>query len=138
MSTPTSESYDIVPVNHKCSSVINHPSVVAPPNAVSAKTSGSINTLDNQHKESGRFDNVDDMKVTPLSGGNNKKLKKYFIIFSGKKYISSGLNETDSIKIFLNNRIFKKDYLLEIFENNSKKSRYIVRGFNKNKFIKIY
>jgi hypothetical protein len=138
MSAPTSESYDVIPVNNKCSSIINQPSVVAPPNSTSAKTSGSIDTLDNQNKESGRFDNVDDMKVTPLSGGNNKKLKQYLIVFSGKKYTSSGLNEIESIKLFLNNRIFKKDYLIEVFDNMKKKSVYIVRGFYKNKFIKIH
>jgi hypothetical protein len=137
MSPPTSE-YDVLPVNNKCSSVINHTAVVAPPNATSAKTSGSIDTLDNQNKESGRFDNVNDVKVTPLSGGNNKKFKKYLIVFSGKKYDINALNEIESIKLFLNNRIFKKDYLIEVFDNMKKKSVYIVRGFYKNKFIKIH
>ena len=134
---PSKESYDIVPVNNKCSGIINHQAIVESPGASSAKTSGSIDTLDNQSKESTRFDNIDDMKVTPLSGGE-KNIKKFFILFSSKKYISYGLNEVDSIKVFINNRIFKKDYLLEIFEKSNKKSVYIIRGFYKNKFIKIH
>jgi hypothetical protein len=134
---PSQESYEIVPANNKCSGIINNQAIVESPGASSAKTSSSINTLDNQSKESTRFDNVDDMKVTPLSGGK-KNLKKFFILFSSKKYISYGLNEIDSIKVFINNRIFKKDYLLEIFEKSNKKSVYIIRGFYKNKFIKIH
>lgn len=134
---PSQESYEIVPANNKCSGIINNQAIVESPDASSAKTSNSINTLDNQSKESTRFDNVDDMKVTPLSGGK-KNLKKFFILFSNKKYISYGLNEIDSIKVFINNRIFKKDYLLEIFEKSNKKSVYIIRGFYKNKFIKIH
>ena len=45
--TSTQKSYDIIPVNNKCSQVINHSAIVEPPNTISAKTSGSINSLDN-------------------------------------------------------------------------------------------
>jgi hypothetical protein len=135
---PSQESYDIVPVNNKCSGIINHQAIVESPGAASAKTSSSIDTLDSQNKESTRFDNIDDMKVAPLSGGNNKKIKKYLIVFCNKKYDIYALNEIESIKIFLNNRIFKKDYLIEVIDNIKTRSVYIIRGFHKNKFIKIH
>ena len=134
--TSTQKSYDIVPVNNKCSQVINHSVIVESPNTTSAKTSGTIDSLENQQKESTRFDTIDGVNVSPLSGGK-KKLKKFLILFSNKKYINYGLNENESIKLFINNRIFKKDNLLEIIYNN-KSSLYIIKGFNKNKFIKIY
>ena len=134
--TSTQKSYDIIPVNNKGSQVINHSAIVESPNTISAKTSGSINSLDNQQKESSRFDTIDSVNVSALSGGK-KILKKFLILFSNKKYINYGLNENESIKLFINNRIFKKDNLLEIIYNN-KSSLYIIKGFIKNKFIKIY
>jgi hypothetical protein len=83
-------------------------------------------------------------------GGNNSYKQYYEIIFINKSYIIHSHHETDAIHIFLKNKIYKRDHILQIKKvetmKNSKKniilkdknySLYIVRGFKENVFEKI-
>lgn len=79
------------------------------------------------------------------------KYKEYYeILFKNKSYTIYSNGEKDAIHIFLKNKIYKRDYILQIKKiesmrdakkniivKNKNYSLYIVRGFKKNVFDKI-
>ena len=79
------------------------------------------------------------------------KYKEYYeILFKNKSYTIYSHSEKDAIHIFLKNKIYKRDYILQIKKiesmrdakkniivKNKNYSLYIVRGFKKNVFDKI-
>jgi len=81
----------------------------------------------------------------------NYKYKEYYeILFKNNTYTIYSHSEKDAIHIFLKNKIYKRDYILQIKKIESmrdvkkniivkdkKYSLYIVRGFKKNVFDKI-
>jgi hypothetical protein len=88
--------------------------------------------MQNQTTASAQYDS-DIASPESMYGGNSS----YKIIFRKKSTFIPSSSEKDAIKIFLNNKIYKRDYLLEIIQNN-KKSIYIIRANYKNKIKKIY
>ena len=127
-----SESFDITPVNTQCSTYVKT-EIVNSHSGTTTNTNKNIDSVQNQTTASARYDsdNIDSPK--PMYGGNNN----YKIIFRKKSYFIQCSSEKDAIKSFLNNKIYKKDYLLEISQYN-KKSIYIIRANYKNKIKKIY
>jgi hypothetical protein len=81
----------------------------------------------------------------------NYKYKEYYeILFKNKSYTIYSHSEKDAIHIFLKNKIYKRDYILQIKKIESMRdvkkniivkdknySLYIIRGFKKNVFDKI-
>lgn len=125
-------NFDVVPANNSCSNVVNKPVIVA--NA----SSGNQAASDMLAQQAADSKGDADLTVRPIpytqKGGNNKK---YTVYFMDKKYNLSGLNnEEECIKKIVNNRIFKRDRLIEI-RNNNKISNYIIRGHKKNVFKKF-
>ena len=109
---------------------------VSNPTSNTAQASQGITDTANQADSDASVDNVQTYStiLRSLNGGANTIYK---IIFRNKTFSSNGKSELDAIKKILNNKIYKKDYLIEI-SNNNKKSIYIVRANYKNKFKKIY
>lgn len=110
---------------------------VSNPTSNTAQASQGITDMDNQNIAFDNNDNVPEIstiKAVTQNGGANTIYK---IIFRNKTFSSNGKSELDAIKKILNNKIYKKDYLIEIYNNNNK-SIYIVRANYKNKFKKIY
>lgn len=127
-----SVDYDIKPVNSKCSSYVKT-DIVPSHSGTTSNTNNNIDVTQNQMTTNSQFDNPDIASPKPMYGGNNN----YKIIFRKKSTFINSNSEKDAIKIFLNNKIYKRDYLLEISKNN-KKSIYIIRANYKNKIKKIY
>ena len=127
-----SVDYDIKPVNSKCSSYVKT-DIVPSHSGTTSNTNNNIDVTQNQMTTNSQFDNPDIASPKPMYGGNNN----YKIIFRKKSTFINNNSEQDAIKIFLNNKIYKRDYLLEISKNN-KKSIYIIRANYKNKIKKIY
>lgn len=88
--------------------------------------------------------------LIPAKGGNSNYKQYYEIIFINKSYTIHSHNEKDAIHIFLKNKIYKRDHILQIkkvetMRNSNKNiilkdknySSYIVRGFKENVFEKI-
>lgn len=88
--------------------------------------------------------------LIPAKGGNINYKQYYEIIFINKSYTIHSHNEKDAIHIFLKNKIYKRDHILQIkkvetMRNSNKNiilkdknySLYIVRGFKENVFEKI-
>jgi hypothetical protein len=120
-----SDTYAVKPINTNCSSQQT--------NSVIMDTTNPAYQVTDQLEASTKYDNVNNLSIKPLKGGSIKKLT---IKFKNKLYhIQNSSNEIQAIKNILNNKIYKRDYLLEILEN---KSLYIIRGNYKNKFEKIY
>jgi len=128
-----SNDFDITPVNSKCSNYVKT-DIVSSHSGTVSNTSSSIDNFHDQAKASAQYDqDISSPKSLIHSGGSNN----YKIIFRKKSNFINGNSEKDAIKIFLNNKIYKRDYLLEISQYN-KKSIYIIRGNYKNKIKKIY
>ena len=128
--------YEVVSVTAHCSNVENTSIIQPSPGSVNTITDSKINDFHNQHIANTQYDSVDDMNVMPLRGGD---LNRVTVIFMNKKiYIDNKIKNMDTfIKNFLNNRVFRKDHLLEIINNNIS-SIYIIRGHYKNRYIKIH
>jgi len=125
--------YDIIPVNNSCSTIINNTVTISSPGTSTSYTNTDITNVNNQHILSGQYDNVDNMTVKPLYGGILNKNTLFSIKFRNKITNIEALNEKSAIKLFLKNKIYKKDHLLEIY-NKNKCSLYIVKHGYKNKF----
>ena len=133
MSTDSeSVDYDIKPVNSQCSTYVKT-DIVPSHSGASSNVNNNIDSVQNQNTASAQFDNPDIASPGPMYGGNNN----YKIIFRKKSTFINSNSEKDAIKILLNNKIYKRDYLLEISQYN-KKSIYIIRANYKNKIKKIY
>lgn len=132
--TDSESNFDIVPINKTCSSNINATVIKPSPGSSGDNLDSNLNTLDAQNKVNAQYDSVDNIEVKSLTGGS---LKHYIINFRNKQYNINSNDEINAIKIVLNNKIYKKDYLLYINEKNSnKKVTYIILRKQKNKFIK--
>ena len=127
-----SNDYDITPVNSQCSNTVKT-TIVPNYSGSSANANKNINDVQNQTTANAQYDSNNINSPQPMYGGYNN----YKINFRKKSFFINGKNEKDAIKIFLNNKIYKRDYLLEISQYN-KKSIYIIRGNYKNKIKKIY
>lgn len=125
--------YDVKPINHKCTLNMNSYLTKPNPNSTNYNVTTNLNSVSNQHKLDSQYDNVDNLNVKPMYGGENI----FKIKFRNGDYKISGMNEVDAIKKFLNGRIFKKDHLIEVSYNNIN-SLYIIRRKYKNKIIKLY
>ena len=147
-----SEEYDFEPATNNCASQINKPLIVSIPGT--STTQGLTNTqaLNNQQIENAKYDNTQNISVQPMYGGNYKNFE---IKINNKKYIIQSNNYENAIYNFLknNNKIYKKDILIEINEINNKINKinkinknyknnlYIIKGNKKNKiniFKKLY
>ena len=133
MDSETTE-YDITPVNHGCSNVVNSNVIVSSPGSQTAQANQGISDVNNQHIADAQYDS-DIGNVKPLYGGILKKDILFTIKFRNKIVNINAKDENSAIKLFLNNKIYKKDNLLEIIHKN-KSSLYIVKNGYKNKFIK--
>jgi hypothetical protein len=133
MSTDSeSTDYDIKPINSQCSTYVKT-DIVPSHSGTTTIANNNIDSVQNQMTTSSQYDSDNITSPAPMYGGNNN----YKIIFRKKSSFINSNTEKDAIKIFLNNKIYKRDYLLEISQNN-KKSIYIIRANYKNKIKKIY
>ena len=130
-----SETHDIVPVNNKCQGHAET-KIISNPGTDTNQAAKDIQSGNNQNKADAQYDAVDDMKVKPMYGGKNNNIL-FKISFMNKKWDIYDINEKNAIKQILNNKIYKKDYILEI-SYHSIKSVYIIKANYKNKFKKIY
>jgi hypothetical protein len=153
-------NYEIVPVNNSCKNQVHNDVTISAPGSQTSYSNQNITDVTKQTDANAQYDNVDNITVKPLYGGilekkNNKIINKnlsllkssyskinikenllFTIKFRNKIVKIQSLDEKSAIKIFLNNKIYKKDHLLEIIYKN-KSSIYIIKNGYKNKFIKI-
>lgn len=129
--------YEITPINSSCNNIINKNLTISSPGSATSYSNQNITNVNNQHDLNSQYDNINNMNIVPLYGGkSNKNNILYTIYFLNKKININANNEKNAIKSFLNNKIYKKDNLLQIIHKNIK-SLYIIRSNYKNKFIKI-
>jgi len=120
--------YEVVPANNSCLQTINKPSVTTTPGTSLNNSSQNVNDFQNQHNTSAQYDS-NDIDVQPMYGGY---LKKFNIKFLNKLYVVNSNNEINAIKDITYNRIFKKDNLLEIKDQNQNNyNLYVVRKKDK-------
>lgn len=131
-----SEEYDFKPANHSCSTIIHPNLLVINPGTKNEATMNNINALQQQHLEDSKYDQTDEIIVKPLYGGN---LNNYKINFKKKNININAYNEIEAIQNLLNNKVYKKENLLEITDNNNNKSLYVIKtNKKKNNLKKIF
>jgi hypothetical protein len=136
--TDSSTDYDFKPVNHACDKVVNNSVIVSSPGSQTTQSDKSITDVHNQHEADAQYDNIEAGNIKPLYGGKSKEKNLLFTIkFLNKTVNILATDEKSAIKLFLNNKIYKKDNILEI-THNKKSSLYIIKNSYKNKFIKMY
>ena len=127
-------NFEVVPANNSCLNTVNKPVIV------SSSSSGNQAASDVLAQQAADSKGDADLSVHPIPNvqrGSGRNNKEYIVYFMGEKYNLSGLNnEEECIKKIVNNRIFKRDRLIEI-RNNNKISNYIIRGHKKNVFKKF-
>ena len=105
-------SFEITPVNHKCSTIINKDYVQPDPSSKNAVLANSLTSNDNQASADAQYDNVNNMNVKPLYGGYNKqKLSKrhfklvslngHIVNFDASSYISIGKSPSNAARKIL-------------------------------------
>ena len=124
-------NYDIIPANNHCSKV-SSVEILPQPGSKNETSLQSMNTGHNQQLANAQYDTVKE-DVKPMYGGNNK----FKIIFQGNISFIDSVNEITAMKKILNGKIYKKNHLIEIYNNNTK-SLYVLRSNKKNKFKKLY
>jgi len=126
-------NFDVVPANNSCLNVVNKPVIVP---ASSSGNQGASDVLAQQAADSKGDANLSVHPIPNTQRGSGRNDKKYTVYFMGEKYNLSEINEEECIKKVVNNRIFKRDRLIEI-RNDNKISNYIIRGHKKNVFKKF-
>jgi hypothetical protein len=130
--------YDIVPINNSCTNTINSSVIVSSPGSQTSNTNQNISNINTQHEVNSQYDNVDNINVQHLYSGG-KKLKNSLVFnikFRNKIINIESSSEKKAIRIFLKNKNYKKDHILEIIYKN-KNSIYLIKGNNNNKINKI-
>jgi proline racemase len=123
-------SHDVVPVNSHCSATPNKTVIAATSGTTASNNINNVSQTNDQLAASAQYDNVGNISVKPMYGGNNNKYK---IKYRNKEYNIISDSEVEAIKSILKNKVYKTDSLLEI--NNS---LYVIRANYKNKFKKIH
>jgi hypothetical protein len=122
------KNYEISPANTTCSN-IHKTVIVSNPGSPVNNTQTHINAMKEQHIEDSKYDSPQ-LDVKPLYGGKKNSIYKTFNIFFRKKiYTITEKDEMSALKNFFKNKIYKKDHLLKI-SNNNVTSSYILRVWN--------
>jgi hypothetical protein len=129
-------NYDITPINNHCSSSANV-KIISQPGSENDISIKNANTIQNQHIADAQYDISTDLNVKPMYGGLNKINKKFKIIFRENTFYIDSKDEINAMKEMLNGKVYKKNYLIEIY-NQNKKSIYVLISNKKNKFKKLY
>lgn len=132
-------NFDVIPANNSCSNVVNKPVIIA------SSSSGNQAASDLLAQQAADTKGDADLTVHPIPNiqtGSGRNNKKYIVYFMEGKYNLSGIDDIECLKKVVNNRIFKRDRLIEIHEFGNKnkivnRTSYIIRGHKKNVFKKL-
>jgi hypothetical protein len=105
-------SFEIKPVNYKCSNIINKDYVQPNPNSSNAIVENTLTTNNNQASANAQYDNVSNMDIKPLYGGYNKQklpkrhfklvsLNGHIVNFDANSYISNGKSPSSAAQKIL-------------------------------------
>jgi hypothetical protein len=133
MSDSETPDFDVVPANNNCS---NQTTVVVNSNPGSAISNASDNVsyINDQHTVNSQYDNVDPSSIQPMYGGNKQKFN---IIFKDESITIISDDPLKAVKDSLNKKVFKKDYLVDVYIGNRLVAKYIKRRNYNTKYERI-
>jgi len=114
---------DVVPITSNCPTTSSNIVIKPVEGSATGNTLGNVSQQNEQLSENSRYDTINDDNT--MSGGKNNK--KYNINFINKNYIVYEKDELHAIKNIINNKKYKKDYILSI-----NKSLYIIKNTKNN------
>jgi hypothetical protein len=103
-------SFEIIPINNKCSTIINKDYVQSNPNSPNANIENNLINNDNQAAVNSQYDNVSNMDVKPLYGGKKTLEKRHFklvslngnfVDFEASSYVSLGKSPSNAARKIL-------------------------------------
>jgi hypothetical protein len=85
------DNYSITPINKSCSNVINKPIIQPQEGSTNAQTNQNLDDFHTQHQANTQYDNIGDVDIKPLYGGNKYEYTRHFKIIeiNGEKVIIS-------------------------------------------------
>lgn len=150
MSNSNKNPWDVTPITQS----INTQKIIlqSDPNSASGKTMIDVQKNINQINENTKYDNIQNLEIKPLGGGNRKRQMKqtnrnnhktYYIEYKNKKHeihIDKNKNEMDSLELFIKKNRFQKDILVSIWEKgkSNKKELYHIKNTLRNRIHKLY
>jgi hypothetical protein len=150
MSNLNKNPWDVTPITQS----INTQKIIlqSDPNSASGKTMIDVQKNINQINENTKYDNIQNLEIKPLGGGNRKRQMKqtnrdnhktYYIEYKNKKHeirMDKDKNEIDSLELFIKKNRFQKDILVSIWEKgkSNKKELYHIKNTSRNRIHKLY
>jgi hypothetical protein len=133
MSDSETPDFNVVPANNNCS---NQTPIIIDPNPGSAVSNASdnISNINDQHAVNSQYDNVDPSSIKPMYGGNKQKFN---IIFKDQSVTIISDDPLKAVKSLLNKKVFKKDYLVDVYMGNRLVAKYIKRRNYNTKYERI-
>ncbi len=144
-STITKQGWEVIPITKQMNMNTNGQTIIVQtdPTSSSGKSTGDIQQNIVQSQENSKYDNVQDMNVKPLNGGNKKKMgftlyhKGREIEYEGGK----GMKAKDIVENFIDSRKLKRECLVRVLQHsNNKNSLFKVRNVEKRneRIIDLY
>jgi hypothetical protein len=146
--------WDVIPITQ----TMNTQKVIlqSDPNSASGKTMIDVQKNINQINENTKYDNIQNVEIKPLGGGNRKRKQKmtqnitsknnsktYVVEYKNKKkeiQVHTNVNEIDGLEMFLKKNRFQKDILVKIWEKGkaNQKELYHIKNTLRNRIQKLY
>jgi hypothetical protein len=154
MSNVNKNPWDVIPITQ----TMNTQKVIlqSDPNSASGKTMIDVQKNINQINENTKYDNIQNVEIKPLGGGNRKRKQKmtqnitsknnsktYVVEYKNKKkeiQVHTNVNEIDGLEMFLKKNHFQKDILVKIWEKGkaNQKELYHIKNTLRNRIQKLY
>ena len=134
MSDSETPDFHVVPANNNCSD--QTPVIINPnPGSAVSNASNSVTNINDQHAVNSQYDNVDPSSIQPMYGGTQQKFQ---VIFKDKTFTIISNDPLKAVNEALHNRLFKRDYLVDVYFQNKLLAKYIKRRNHKSKYEKIF
>jgi hypothetical protein len=133
MSDSETPDFDVIPANNNCSS---QSTVVVTSNQGSPVSNASTNVtnVNNQHLADSQYDTINSSSIQPMYGGNQQKFN---VVFKEKVFTILSNDPLKAVKISLNKKVFKKDYLVDVYMGDKLVAKYIKRRNYNTKYERI-
>lgn len=133
MSDSETPDFNVVPANNNCG---NQTPIVVTSNPGSAvsNASNNVTNVNNQYAANSQYDTINPNTIQPMYGGNQKKFQ---VIFKDETFTILSDDPLKAVKEALHNKLFKRDYLVDVYSDKRLISKYIKRRNYKSKYERI-
>ena len=111
--------YHVKPVTTECKANTQTTVIESVPGSPVSDSTTAATSVNQQQRQDTRFDTIN---------GGSKKLINFKIYFLNKEYYIKSVDEFSALNIFLNDKIYKKENILKMYNPNTKEIHsYIIK-----------